>query len=378
MEIKLKETDDQINLIKATASKNPLVAYEARAAVADLMGVIISEVINNAPTLSNYYKTMVYKESDNPSIPLGLLHDITDDQFIRVHSQSTAGGLSSNELYPSHGELKFKTFSLNSAFSVNKRYPRQARLDVMSMIFTRMAQEILLLQEKGSVTQWVGALCTANTKINGTAAAGNHVLSSTNNDQLLLHDFNRLLTRSKRIWSNFSTGTPSTGQRFGITELIMSVEMTEEIRSMAYQPVNTRAVPNEDESTAIPATDSMRNEIMNKVGYPAIFDVDIVELLELGINQRYNKIFAEINSLEGSPLTFTQADDEILLGIDRSKPNALIRPVIQDEDSNSTAVVSPDDQFVDRTKKVGWSLEVNEGRMTLEDRALTGLIVTGS
>ena len=375
MEITLKHTEDQIALIKAIASKNRDVAYEAKAAVAELVGPVISEVINNAPTLSNFYKRMPYSEFDNPSIPLDLFHDITDEQFIRVHSQTVAGGLSSNELYPAHDELKFKTYSLNSAWSVNKRYPRQARLDVISAIFTRMAQEFLLLQEKSSVNQWVGALVVADTKINGTAAAGNHVIDADTGDQLGIHDFNKLLTRSKRIWSNFSTGTPAGGARFGITDLIMSPEMTEEIRGLAYQPVNTRAVPNTDESTAIPATDEMRNQIMNSAGYPAIFDVNIIELLEMGINQRYNKIFDEVNTLEGSPVTFTQASDEILLGIDRSKPNALVRPVVQDEDSSSDVHVLPDDQYVDRSKKVGWYAEVNEARMVLEQRALTGLKV---
>ena len=238
-----------------------------------------------------------------------------------------------------------------------------------------MAQEFLLLQEKSAVNQWCGALVVADTKINGTAAAGNHVLSATTTNQLNIDDFNRLLTRSKRIWSNFSTGTPAGGSRWGITELIMSPEMTQEIRAMAYQPVNTRAIPDTAESTVIPATDQMRNEIMSKAGYPAIFDVNIIELLEMGINQRYNKIFDEINTIEGSPVTFTQASDEILLGIDRNKPNALIRPVVQDEDSSADVNVVPDDQFVDRSKKVGWYAEVNEARIVLEDRALTGLVV---
>jgi hypothetical protein len=316
---------------------------------------------------------MPYSENDNPSIPLDLFHDITDEQYIRVHSQTVAGGLSSNEMYLAHDELKFKTYSLNSAWSVNKRYPRQARLDVISAIFTRMAQEFLLLQEKSSVNQWCGALVVADTKIQGTAEQGNHVIDATNANQLSIDDFNRLLTRSKRIWSNWSTGTPAGGARFGITDLIMSPEMTQEIRAMAYQPVNTRQATSG--TSSIPATDNMRNEIMSKAGYPSIFDVNIIELLEMGLNQRYNKIFSEINELEGSPVTFTQASDEILLGVDRNKSNALIRPVVQDEDASSDVNVVPDDQFVDRSKKVGWYAEVNEARIVLEDRALTGLKV---
>jgi len=375
MEIKIKNTADQVELIKAMASKDPNTRYEARAAVAELVGPVISEVINNAPTLSNFYKRMPFSEFDNPSIPLDLFHDITDDAFIQIHSQTQAGGLSTNEMHLGSDELKFKSYPLDSAWSFNKRYAKQARLDVVSAIFTRMAQEFLLLQEKTSVNQWCGALVTAASKINGTSTAGNHVLAANVAGTISIHDFNRLLTRSKRIWSNYSTGTPVGGSRFGITDLIMSPEMTQEIRAMAYNPVNTTAVPNTDESTAIPATDEMRNQIMKSAGYPSIFDVNIIELLEMGINQRYNKIFSEINALEGSTVSFTQATDEILLGIDRSKTNALIRPVIMDEDASADVSVSPDDQFVDRSKKIGYYASMNEARIVLENRALTGLVV---
>ena len=135
MKITLKETPEQVELIKALASKDLNVAYEAKAAVADLVGPIISEVINNAMSITNLYTTLPFSEDDNLSIPLDLYHDITDDDYIRVHSQTMAGGLSSNELYPAHDELKFKTYSLDSAWSFDKKYARKARLDVVSKTF---------------------------------------------------------------------------------------------------------------------------------------------------------------------------------------------------------------------------------------------------
>ena len=376
MEIKLKKTDDQIELVKAMASRDRNVAYEAKAAIAELVGPIISEVINNAASISNLYTTMFFGEDDNASIPLGLFHDITDEDYIRIHSQTVAGGLSSNELYPSHDELKFKTYQLDSAWSFNKKYAQKARVDVVSQIFTRMAQEFLLIQEKTSVNQLAGALVTADTKILGAAAAGNHVLTATTADRLALHDFNKLITLSKRIWTSFSGGTPSTGIRVGITDLIMSPEMTEEIRSMAYQPVNTRSgAVTTSGATSIPATDEMRNSIMKSAGFPSIFDINIIELFEMGVGQRYNKLFDVMNTKKGSPVTFTQASQEILIGVDRSKSNALVRPAMVGEGYSTEVVVTVDEQFLDRSKKVGWVGEVNEGRLVLEDRVLTGLVV---
>jgi hypothetical protein len=95
----------------------------------------------------------------------------------------------------------------------------------------------------------------------------------------------------------------------------------------------------------------------------------------MGVNQRYNKIFDAVNTAAGSPVTFTQADDEIVLGIDRSNPDALIRPAITEEGLSTEVSMTPDDQFVDRQKKTGWYGQIEEGRVITEDRVLTGLVV---
>lgn len=375
MKILIKETPEQIELIKACASKDKLIAEEARAAVADLVGPVISEVINNAPTVSNLYQTLAFSEDDNLSMALDLFHDVTDEDYIRVHSQTVAGGLSSNELYPSHDELKFKTYSLDSAVSLNKKYLRKGRSIDLSKVFTRMAQEFLLKQEKTSVNQLLGALVAADTKVNGSAAAGNHVIAATTANQLQLDDFNRLITLSKRLWSSFSSGTPVGGATVGITDLLLSPEMVEALRNMAYNPVNTRAGSlTTSGATAIPATDDMRRQLMSQAGLPDFFGIGIIEVLEMGINQRYNKIFDAVNTAAGSPVTFTQANDEIVVGIDRGK-ESLIRPAVREEGVSTDVNVQVDDQFTTRQDKVGWYGKIEEGRLILEDRVLTGIVV---
>ena len=369
MEIKLKNTEAQIELLKATASKNRETAYEAKAAIADLVGPVLAQVINNAPTISNFYTTKPFGEDENPSFPLDLLYDISDEDYLQINSQTVAGGLSSNELHPAHDELKFKTYSLDSAWSFDKKYARKARLDVLSALFTRMAQEILLKQERTSVNQLCGALVTAGT-------SGAQVIDATTDDQLTIADFNNLITLSKRIWSSFSKGTPIGGARVGITDLLMSVEMVEEIRALAYQPVNTRAGSiTTSGATAIAATDEMRNAIMNSAGLQSIFDVNIVEMMEFGINQRYNKIFDAVNVANSSPVTFTQSTTEILIGLDRSRPNALLRPTVIEEGSSSELNVMVDDQFVGKSNKQGYFGQLTEGRIITDSRVLTGLTV---
>ena len=376
MKIRIQETPEQVELIKACASKDKLIAEEARAAVAELVGPVISEVINSAPTVSSLYQTLAFSEDDNLSIPLDLFHDVTDEDYIRIHSQSVAGGLSTNELYPAHDELKFKTYTLDSAISLDKKYLRKGRSIDISKVFTRMAQEFLLKQEKTSINQLLGALIAGDTKTTGSAAAGNHIIRSTTADQLQLDDFNRLITLSKRLWSSYSSGTPVGGPMVGVTDLLMSPEMVEELRNMAYNPVNTRSGKVDTSgATAIPATEDMRKQLMSQGGLPTFFGIGIIEVLEMGINQRYNKIF---DALAGST-TFNggsqfTANDEIIVGIDRSK-ESLIRPAVREEGVSTEVSVQVDDQFVSRQNKLGWYGKIEEGRIVLEDRVLTGIVV---
>jgi hypothetical protein len=377
MKIRIQETPEQVELIKACASKDKLIAEEARAAVAELVGPVISEVINNAPSVSSLYQTLAFSEDDNLSIPLDLFHDVTDEDYIRIHSQSVAGGLSTNELYPAHDELKFKTYTLDSAISLDKKYLRKGRSIDISKVFTRMAQEFLLKQEKTSINQLLGALIAADTKVNGSIAAGNHIIDAVGKatSQLQLDDFNSLLTLSKRLWSSYSSGTPVGGAMVGVTDLLMSPEMVEELRNMAYNPVNTRAGSfTTSGATAIPATEEMRKQLMSQAGLPTFFGIGIIEVLEMGINQRYNKIFDALNVAANSPKNFTQGSHEILVGIDRSK-ESLIRPAVREEGVSTEVNVQVDDQFVSRQNKLGWYGKIQEGRIVIEDRVLTGIIV---
>jgi hypothetical protein len=79
MKITLKNTPEQVELVKAMASRNRDVAYEAQTALAEFIGPVLAEVINNAPALSNLFTTLQYNADDNPSIPLDLYYDVADE-----------------------------------------------------------------------------------------------------------------------------------------------------------------------------------------------------------------------------------------------------------------------------------------------------------
>ena len=379
MKITIKRTEDQLALIKAMGSNNREEAYEAQAAVAELLGPVVSEVINNAPTIGNLYSTISYGEDDNPSLPLDLFHDITDEDYIEVYSQQVAGGLPYSQVFPAHNELKFTTYNLDSALAFDRKYVRKARLDVVSKTFTRMAQEVLLKQTSTAFN----VLATALAKATGTSgSAGGSIISSVaGSGRFVLADLNNLITKSKRINSSFSGGTPVGGVKSGITDLLVSPEMVEELRGMAYNPINDKLAPaGGSGADGQLAPDALRQELYSAAGLPSFYGINIMEINEMGVNQRYNKLFDAVLTAEGLTPTgpagsgnWTQTTDEILIGVDRSK-DALIRPTVIGEGSPSEFQVLVDDQFSVRQNKIGYYGKVEEGRICINNKALIGLI----
>lgn len=164
MKITLKRTPEQVELIKAMASRNRNVAYEAQVALAEFIGPVLAEVINNAPTVSSLFQSLQFDADDNPSIPLDLYYDIADEDYVKVWSQSHAGGLPSSQVLPTVSELKVATYTLDSAVDFDRRYAAKSRMDVVSKTFTRVAQEILLKQDRTSATLVMSSLAGATIK----------------------------------------------------------------------------------------------------------------------------------------------------------------------------------------------------------------------
>jgi len=351
MKITLKRTDEQVELVKAMASRNRDVAYEAQMALAEFIGPVLAEVVNQAPTLSNLFTNFQFNEMDSPSIPLDLYYDITAPDYVKVYSTSVPGGLPTNTVTPTASELKFTTYRLDSAVDFDKRYAAKSRLDVVGKSFTRVAQEILLKQESTSANLILGSLKDAET--NGNA----HTLSYTGG--LVLDNFNKLLTLAKRINTAWTSGTPENRIK-GITDLIMSPEAVEGLRAMAYNPVNTDGTG----VTAIPATDEMRNSIYSNAGIPEFYGISIMEINELGQNQKFTRVW--------NALPTATSDVDLVIGLDRSR-ESLFRAVATDAENGSEFTLLADDQYSVRQQKIGYYGAIEEGRMVLDNRVLTGL-----
>jgi len=389
MKLTLKNTPEQVELIKAMGSRNQSVAREAQEAFAAFLGPVIRQVLNQAGTAGAIYTDAPYDEDDSPSYPLDLYYN-DGVNTVSVWSQNIAGGLPVSAI-EGMAEMKIATYRLDSAISVLKKYARRARLDVISKGVERMAQEVLVKQERNAWAVILKALADATSS--GVVAdafgytgldAGSHVVPAGTESVFQLNDLNKLLTLNKRINESFANGTPDNVYSSGVTDLYISPEIKEQVRAFAYQPMNTKgangtAVSANNAGIALP--DSIRADIYAAAGTQEIYGVNLVELNELGTGKKYNVLFDEMSGSNavapngsGGAHAFVEANDEICVGIDNSK-GAFIRAVAQNADSGSSFTASPDDQFVQRAEKLGFYGSLEEGRVCIDGRAVVGLAV---
>lgn len=390
MQIQLKNTPEQVELIKAMGSRQSAVAKEATEAVAAFLAPVIKKVLMTAGTASAIYRDAEYDEDSDPSIPLDLFYD-QGAGYVTVWSQSQAGGLPTSQV-EGMKELKFGTYRLDSAVSFNKKYARKCRLDVVSKAIERMVNEVLVKQERNAWAVILKALAEAYTPIfAGTStptATYGHTVGASVAGSFLLADLNNLIVRIKRINESYSGNTPVTPYSNGITDLYVSPEIKAQIRAFSYNPIRT------DASAAVTRgdqflSDNMRDEIYRNAGMQSIYGVNITELIEFGTSQKYNILFdsfattggsapaTKVDGTNGAGTWTTSAAKQIAVGIDNTR-GVFIRPVAVQAESGGTFSVMPDGQFDmygSRVQKVGFYGFLEEGRVCLDARAIVGIVI---
>lgn len=357
MKLQLNNTPEQVELVKAMGSKNASASREAQEAFAAFIGPVVQEVLLQAGTAASVYTDAPYDEDDSPSFPLDLYYDARNtDNHITVFSQSIAGGLPSSQVTGMQ-ELKIATYALDSAVSFLKKYARRGRLDIAAKAIERMAQEVLVKQERNAWAVVMKALA------NGSTNSTSHAINTTGTTTFVLNHLNQLMTRMKRINESFAGGTPAAAYSNGITDLYMGPEIMEDIRAFAYNAVGGSTSGASD--TDLP--DGVRQDIYRSAGTASIFGVALNELNELGIGKKYNTLY---DTFAGG--AFDGSTDDLIVGLDNSK-GAFIRPVAQQSETGGTFSAQADDQFAQRSEKVGFFGKLEEGRVCLDARAVVGM-----
>lgn len=380
MKINFKSTEKNVALLKKLASKDRTEREAAHVSLAEFIGPVLQRVINAAPTLSNLYTKITFNENDSPSLPLDTYAGITQEDYLRVWSQAEAGGMPFNQPTPPSKEVKFMTYSLDSAVAFSKKYAAQSRLDVVGKTFERLVNEVMLKQERNAAAVLLRAAAQATSTVKG--AATYHVIRSAEADRFILHDFNKLFTLMKRINTAWNFGTPMGRFGRGLTDIVVSPEIVQELRALAYNPVNTKAgVTTTSGAVGIALPDATREEIYKTAGIPEFYGVNIIESAEFGVGYAYNDLFdafagsnAYIDRAMTSTAVFDGSSEELVLGLDLSS-DALIRPVAIDAEGGAEFRVEPDNQFADRSGKIGFWGKIEEGRVIVNDKCISVCLV---
>ena len=379
--ISIKPGTEAAKLITQLGSKNKLESMAAQEAFAAFIGPVIQMVVDQAPVISNLYATETFLEGTAPSLPLDVYYDVKDRNFLNVWTQSIAGGLATSEV-KGIDEMYVQVYELDSAISMPKKYAREARLNVVAASMTRMAQEVLIKQEINSAAILLGAAAGGRYDATGSGNLDTaQVIRSATANVFGLDEFNRLITMMARIRPSFAGGTPAEGNP--VTHLVLSPEMIEQIRSIAYQPVNTRAgsIGTAQSNTSIVAPDSIRADIFKTAGLPNFFGVELVQAWEYGVGRKYNTLFKKYMGGTtfqgfggGSAAVFDPTSEEVITALALNNNVSLVRLVEQDA-GGGTISVMPDDQFALRSDKVGFYSKLREGRVVLDTRNIGSIVI---
>lgn len=378
MRLKLKDTPEQNQLIQAMGSKNMATSREAQEAFAKFIGPVIQVLLLKAGTASQIFTDAPYNaDTDNPSYPLDLYYN-EGAGFVQVWSQSVAGGLPTSEVFGMQ-EMKISTYRLDSAVSLNKRYARKCRLDVVAKAVERMTQEVLLKQERNAWAVILKALAEANSPILGAQFDANnkHVISSATANVFSVADLNKLLNLLQRINSSFDGGTTTAGYSDGPTDLYVSPEIMTQIRAMAYNPIFPTSNSTPNVVNQLP--NNVREQVWTNAGASSFYGINFVQMNEFGNGKKYNTLFDNFTTNQNVPGSGTGLwsgdNDQILVGIDNRR-GAFIRPVAKDSEVGSTFTAEVDDQFnLKRIDKMGWYGSLEEGRVCIDSRSLCGIVI---
>lgn len=361
------------NLLKAFASKDSNVSKHAQETLAALMTTPMSVAVEQASLTSLIYGEPIrYTRADGPpSIPLDIYFGLPEGYF-QVWSNGSPGGLATNHI-SGEDEFRFSPISLDSAVSWLIDYAESGAVNTVTRGIQRMLQEVLV---KRNYYGWEVLLTSIGKAVYG---GQRNVIASTAKTQgatrkFQLDDVSRMITKLQRLNASWVGGTPIGNESArGLTDLFVSPEAMEEVRRFVYNPMNTTAIPDTNESTALGLPDGIRTDIYNNGGAASLFGIRLHTLWELGVGGAYTNLLDSVYTPAGSDATFNAGSEDVVIGVNL-RANAFARVVMEDEENGDIFNLEVDDQFTRRSKRFGYFGGVTDGYMVGNDRAAIALV----
>lgn len=377
LKIQFDKSKEQAELIKNLGLKGEA-GREALAAFVTLMGPTLNQVLLQADTTGNFFRTLTFAEGENPFLALEPYADVNTSEFA-VWSAPMPGGLPTNFIYRPIDIIPFLMRRMDTAVSYLKALLlKGGAVDYVAAGMQRMMQELMLKDQNDAWFTILAALGQAGQNVGNLRTT----LDASN---FTLDDWNKTLTDFRRINKSWVGGTPIGGTARP-TDAYLSPGMMEKVRSFAYQPINTKA-PNNITATAasgaVTLQDAERAKLFTSAGIPSFFDVDLHELLEL--EGSYNTI---LSGLIASPTTihsltkddgttntvdFSTGILNTILFVDANRDFAF--KAVQTNSNGEGFNLLEDDQFPVRSDKVGVYGYSETGRIITDIRPLFALIL---
>ena len=153
---------------------------------------------------------------------------------------------------------------------------------------------------------------------------------------------------------------------------------------MAFEPLNTKAA---SASFPLGGPEQFREDIYKNTGNPSIYGIELINVYDMGVGYAYNYVFNTYASVANNgsaaaypgfggvgTATFSPGSEQVILGIDK-RQDFLARLVENNPEDNSTLSVMADNQWSNRSEDVGFYSRLREGRVALDGRNVTTLIM---
>lgn len=379
----LKGTPEQKELIRKIGSANKAESWEAQEAAAKFITAPVLEAIKEASLAPMIYKDLEFDADDNPTIPLDPYYNENYAGFFSIWSSTMADGLATNLVDVPTKEVQVQMVDFKSAVSFNRKHALKGRLSILSDSMLHFTNEFVHLQNINAFNPLMaaaatGAVLRGKPVAFATSGAKKNVIRSVGS-ALQMKDFSDLITHHKKLNVSKFGGTPVGYRGLKGYKMMISYGVMGQIREFSFNGVRSDASVSTSNTTNLP--ESEREKIFSAAGTPSLFDIELVELAELGLDGSFNTLFdtySGSNQYERADGTnasaFTGSSDEILLLVDGNS-TAFKRCVSINPDNNSQLAIFPDDQFTARSKRLGFWAEMTESYVVIDGKKVCGLML---
>lgn len=291
---RLEADEATINLIKATASSDPLVRQQAQWEFAKAIELPLREAVLYGDVLNGIYEVTKWPDNIQVEYPLGLIAPGEEDEFVAFTSPGV-GYIPERRVNGNY--VTIPTYNIANSIDWELRFAKTGVYNIVAK-----AMEVLAA---GFVK-----------KINDD---GMHTLIAAGVDRnILVFDADatagvftkRLISLMKTVMLRNGGGNSSSLNKGRLTDVFTSPEAIEDVRNWDIAQV--------DELTRreiyLATDDSER--------LTRIFGVNLHPLHELGVGASYQLYFT--NQMGGS---LASSDEELVIGVDLSNRDSFIMPV---------------------------------------------------